>query len=84
MKPHYIWTSSGPVLAKPTRVPYPQTIETCRAWLHAYGVTIAWLARANGMSRWPFVELLIGRQKGLRGASHRADIILGLKPEPKS
>lgn len=67
----------------PTRIPFPQTAQSARAWMHAHGMTVVGLARHHGMSRWPFVELLLGRQKGLRGNVHRAAIILGLKPEPK-
>lgn len=66
------------------RVPYPQTPETAHAWLRAQGIAVTEIARAHQVSRNTLVDLLRGKQKGLRGHAHRGAIALGLKPEPET
>lgn len=79
MKARYRWESSGPACI---RLPYPQTPATARQWLEAHGVAVADLARRNELDRTTLVDLLRGKQRGLRGQAHRGAIVLGLKPEP--
>ncbi len=66
----------------PTRLPYPQTPESAHQWLLDHGVNVSELARQHQVPRHTLVDLVRGKQKGRRGAAHRAAIILGLKPEP--
>ena len=66
------------------RVPYPKTPATARAWLRAHGIAVSQLARAHNLDRFTLVDLLRGKQKGLRGEAHRGAVVLGLKPEPKA
>jgi len=68
----------------PARLPYPQTPTTARQWLEAHGVAVADLARRNQIDRSTLVDLLRGKQRGLRGQAHRGAIVLGLKAEPKA
>lgn len=51
-------------------------------WFRAHGVTISHWSRENGFSYDVVKELLYGRNKGMRGESHRAAVALGLKPDP--
>lgn len=74
-------TASAP--PAPPRVPFPQTPLTAAAWCKAHGITVAGLARANGLPRSILVDLLRGRLTGNYGSAHRAAIVLGLKPEPQ-
>ncbi|WP_371321277.1 DNA-binding protein [Achromobacter seleniivolatilans] len=54
------------------------------AWFRANGVTISSWCRQEGLSYHVVRELLYGRNKGIRGESHRAAIALGIKPDPKT
>ena len=65
-------------------LPYPQTPESARALLRAYGVPVSEVARAMGVERMTVVDLLRGLAKGHRGERHRAAIQLGLKADPKT
>jgi len=59
-----------------------RTPEQARAWLKAHGIEQNELAKELGVPRMVIVDLLRGRCKGDRGASHKAAIALGLKPAP--
>ena len=65
-----------------TRVPYPQTTVTAKAWCKRYGVPLADLARHNDLPRVILSDLLRGQLVGLRGKAHQGAIVLGLKPDP--
>lgn len=65
-------------------LPYPQTPESARSLLRAHGVPVTELAREMGVDRMAVVDLLRGLAKGHRGERHRAAILLGLKPDPKT
>lgn len=66
----------------PPRVPYPQTPKTAHAWLQARGIAVTDLSRYHQVPRSTLVDLLRGKQRGLRGKAHLGAIVLGLKPEP--
>lgn len=57
----------------------PKTPDEVRAEFLAAGITVAEWCRTHGFNRMTVVDLLLGRQKGLRGAAHRAAVALGLK-----
>lgn len=65
-------------------IPYPQTPETALDYIRLHGLCVSELARYNQIQRHAFVDLLRGRAKGYRGDTHRAAIVLGLKPAPVS
>ncbi|WP_300160355.1 hypothetical protein [Aquabacterium sp.] len=65
-------------------IPYPQTPETALDYIRLHGLCVSELARHNQIQRYAFVDLLRGRAKGFRGDTHRAAIVLGLKPAPVS
>ena len=65
-------------------LPYPQTPESARTLLRAYGVPVTELAREIGVDRMTVVDLLRGLGKGHRVKCHSAAIALGLKPDPKT
>lgn len=65
-------------------IPYPQTPETALDYIRLNGLCVSELARDNQIQRYAFVDLLRGRAKGYRGDTHRAAIVLGLKPTPVS
>lgn len=73
-----------PVRSDITRLPYPQTVASARAFIVANGLSISELARANGLGRLALQDLLRpnGQLKGTRGQAHLAAIVLGLKPAP--
>ena len=74
----------NPMLDITLPLPYPQTPESARTLLRAYGVPVTELAREIGVDRMTVVDLLRGLGKGHRGKCHRAAIALGLKPDPKT
>ena len=63
-------------------IPYPQTPKTAREYIHSHGLNLSELARDHDISRYVLIDLLRGRNKGLRGHAHRGAVLLGLKPEP--
>lgn len=63
--------------------PYPQTPESALSWLKARGIAVTELARAHNVPRMAFVDLLRKKARGHRGATHRAAVLLGLKPNPQ-
>lgn len=74
----------NPMLDITLPLPYPQTPESARTLLRAYGVPVTELAREIGVDRMTVVDLLRGLGKGHRGKCHRAAVALGLKPDPKT
>jgi gp16 family phage-associated protein len=56
-----------------------KTAEQVRAEFDAAGVSVAEWARLHGLNRVLVYRLLSGTHKGLRGQSHRAAVLLGLK-----
>lgn len=60
-------------------MPTLKTPEQVREEFRAAGITVTEWARVNRFNRMTVVDLLLGRQKGLRGEAHRAAVALGLK-----
>lgn len=65
-------------------LPYPSTPKQSRAWFDAHGIAIKDWCETHGLDRYIVTDLLRGRLKGLRGESHRAAVLLGLKADPDS
>lgn len=74
--------STTTAMQKKIRPISPPMIVRNLAWFRANGVTISHWSREHGFSYDVVKELLYGRNKGLRGESHKAAIALGLKPDP--
>ncbi|WP_136064339.1 DNA-binding protein [Modicisalibacter radicis] len=55
------------------------TPEQAREALNEKGMSIAEFSRIHGLNRQMVSDLLSGRKKGLRGESHRAAVLLGIK-----
>ncbi len=53
--------------------------QEVKAQLARKGVSVAQWSAANNLSVMTVYSLLAGRQKGNRGESHRAAVLLGLK-----
>ena len=64
-------------------LPYPQTPKSAGNYIQLNGLCISEISRLTGISRYTFVDLLSGKQKGRRGNAHRAAVLLGLKPAPQ-
>lgn len=62
----------------------PYTPEQVINIFAEHGVTITDFCLEHGLSRMSVVDLLRGHGQGLRGDSHRAAVILGLKPDPRT
>ena len=62
-----------------TRKKKLHTPESIRQELRRKGVSIAALARANGLPVRTVYDLLSGRNKGETGMAHRAAVLLGIK-----
>ena len=75
--------SQKPASAPTPVIPYPQTVDTANHYVRQHGLCIAELARNSQIPRYAFVDLLRGRARGYRGDTHRAAIVLGLKPVPE-
>lgn len=63
-------------------IPWPQTPESARAWIHENGLCIAEIARQYKISRFVLHSLLTGRSKGAYKEAHRGAVLLGIKPAP--
>lgn len=61
-------------------LPWPQTPESAGSQIRLKGLCVSEISRHTGINRHTFVDLLSGKQKGLRGNAHRAAVLLGLKP----
>lgn len=68
----------------PIPLPYPQTPDSARQLIRAFGLSQTDIARDLGVDRMIVVDLLRGRLKGHRAGAHRAAIALGLKRDPAS
>lgn len=55
------------------------TREQAKAELNRRGISIAEFSRAHDLNPNMVSDLLAGRKKGLRGESHRAAVLLGIK-----
>jgi len=64
------------------RPKYPSTPAQARQWFTDHGICIADWAKHYGVSRYAVFDLLRGKRKGLRGETHRAAVLLGLKKDP--
>ncbi len=62
--------------------PYPSTPRQSRAWFNANGIAITDWCNAFGLDRYIVTDILRGRLKGIRGESHRAAVLLGIKADP--
>ena len=73
-----------PLPANALPLPWPQTPETAGNQIRLKGLCVSEISRHTGIGRHTFVDLLSGKQKGLRGNAHRAAVLLGLKPADTS
>lgn len=60
-------------------MPIIYTREQARKELERRGISIAEFCRAHDLNSNLVSDLLAGRKKGLRGESHRAAVLLGIK-----
>lgn len=60
----------------------PEKLAKARSNFYENGETMAEFARRHGLDYLAVVNTLSGRAKGTRGDSHRAAVLLGLKPDP--
>lgn len=56
-----------------------RTADQVKAELQRKGISVAQWARAHDLEPLLVHEVLAGRKKGLRGNSHRAAVLLGIK-----
>lgn len=63
---------------------YPKTPKQARRWFTSHGICITEWCEENKLDRYIVTDLLRGRLKGTRGESHRAAILLGIKPDPRA
>lgn len=77
-------TQHFPLPANALPLPWPQTPESARKYIRDKGLCVSEIARVNNIDRNTLGALLSGQQKGLRGNSHRAAVLLGLKPSDTS
>jgi gp16 family phage-associated protein len=75
MKPHYIWTPSGPVFV-------PQDRSKAIEQLRTAGLSIPQWAKANKFNTPTVKAVLYGHSKGLRGDAHKVAVALGIKTGP--
>ena len=61
---------------------YPSTPRQSRAWFDANGIAITDWCNYYGLDRYIVTDILRGRLRGIRGESHRAAVLLGLKADP--
>lgn len=73
-------TTEAPMLRPPTGL----TLDQVNTWFRQNGICISEWCRYYQLNRLTVVELLRGRNKGLRGQAHRAAILLGLKDDPST
>lgn len=60
----------------------PEKLAKARSNFYDRGESIAEFARKHDLDYLAVVNTLSGRAKGVRGDSHRAAVLLGLKPAP--
>ncbi|MFA7269847.1 MAG: hypothetical protein WC073_10925 [Sterolibacterium sp.] len=61
-----------------------QQLNQARNRLRAEGIALSTLCRENNVNYQAARDLLCGKLAGHRGEAHRAAILLGLKPDPKT
>ena len=59
-----------------------RTRDQARAWLESHGVSQADFCRYHKLQRMVLTDLLRGHARAKRGESHRAAVLLGIKPAP--
>lgn len=62
----------------------PFTSTEVKKMFTDYGITISSFCAQHQLSRMSVVDLLRGEGKGRRGDSHRAAVLLGMKPCPRT
>ena len=62
--------------------PYPQTLESARAYFLRHGINRSEWARYFGVDQQAISDLLRGQLKGTWGEAHKTAVLLGLKPNP--
>lgn len=62
--------------------PYPQTLESARAYFLLHGINRSEWARQFGVDQQAISDLLRGQLKGTWGEAHKTAVLLGLKPNP--
>ncbi|MCQ9121217.1 DNA-binding protein [Rodentibacter pneumotropicus] len=65
-------------------LPYPQTLESARAYFLLHGINRSEWARHFGIDQQAISDLLRGRLRGTWGEAHKTAVLLGLKPNPKT
>ncbi|NBI42026.1 DNA-binding protein [[Haemophilus] felis] len=65
-------------------LPYPQTLESARAYFLLHGINRSEWARHFGVDQQAISDLLRGQLKGTWGQSHKTAVLLGLKPNPET
>lgn len=60
----------------------PFTSTEVKKMFTDYGMSISSFCAQHQLSRMSVVDLLRGEGKGKRGDSHRAAVLLGMKPDP--
>ena len=63
-------------------LPYPQTLESARAYFLLHGINRSEWARQFGVDQQAISDLLSGQLKGTWGKAHKTAVVLGLKPNP--
>ena len=63
-------------------LPYPQTLESARAYFLLHGINRSEWARHFGVDQQAISDLLRGQLKGTWGEAHKTSMLLGLKPNP--
>lgn len=60
-------------------MPATRTPEQAKEWLSKQGKTVQEFAREHGLDPFTCYQVLSGAKKGMRGESHRAAVLLGIK-----
>ena len=63
-------------------LPYPQTLESARAYFLLHGINRSEWARQFGVDQQAISDLLRVQLKGTWGEAHKTAVVLGLKPNP--
>ena len=61
-----------------------QQITETRKRLRAEGITLSVMCREHNVNYQAARDLLCGKLAGYRGEAHKAAVMLGLKPDPKT
>ena len=60
-------------------MPATRTPKQAKEWLAKQGKTVQEFAREHGLDPFTCYQVLSGTKKGVRGESHRAAVLLGIK-----